>query len=54
MAVAALEHAEQLQAHGRAEEAGPLLEEARAVFERLEAAPWLQRASQHSGERATA
>jgi predicted ATPase/class 3 adenylate cyclase len=45
-AVAQLEHAERLAHEGRHGEAGPLLAEARAVFERLEAAPWIERASQ--------
>ena len=38
-----LEHAEWLAAQGRADDAGPLLAEARATFEHLEAAPWLDR-----------
>ncbi|HZU20971.1 MAG TPA: adenylate/guanylate cyclase domain-containing protein [Gaiellaceae bacterium] len=38
-----LEHAEWLQANGRAAEAEPLLAQAREVFERLEARPWLGR-----------
>jgi hypothetical protein len=28
---------------GRAEEAGPMFEEARGIFERLDARPWLER-----------
>ena len=43
MAVALLEHGEWLAANGREDEAGPLLDEARAIFERLRAAPWLER-----------
>jgi class 3 adenylate cyclase/tetratricopeptide (TPR) repeat protein len=43
LAVAELELAELLVAHGREDEAGPLLGEARDVFERLEAQPWLER-----------
>ena len=43
LAVTQLEHGEWLVAHGRAEEAEPLLAEAREIFERLEAAPWLER-----------
>ncbi len=42
-----LEHAELLQSEGREEEAAPLKAEAIAIFERLRAAPWLERA--HSG-----
>ena len=43
MAATELEHAEWLVAQGRAEDAEPLLAEAREIFERLEAAPWLER-----------
>ena len=39
-----LDHAELLSGAGREEEAAPLLAEARAIFERLGAKPWLQRA----------
>jgi hypothetical protein len=39
-----LEHAEWLVGQGRPDEAEPLLTEARQTFERLEAAPWLERA----------
>jgi predicted ATPase/class 3 adenylate cyclase len=42
-AVTRLEHAEWLAGRGRAAEAGPLLTAARESFERLEAAPWLER-----------
>ena len=44
LAVAQLEHGEWLSQQGRPEEAGPLLAEAREIFERLRAAPWLARA----------
>jgi hypothetical protein len=44
LAVAQLEHAEWLAAHGRGAEAEPLLTEAREIFERLQAIPWLERA----------
>jgi predicted ATPase/class 3 adenylate cyclase len=44
LAVTQLEHAEWLAAQGRPREAEPLLAEARATFERLEARPWLERA----------
>jgi tetratricopeptide (TPR) repeat protein len=43
VAVVSLEHAEWLVGEGRADEAKPLLEEARTIFERLRAAPWLER-----------
>jgi class 3 adenylate cyclase/tetratricopeptide (TPR) repeat protein len=39
-----LEHAEWLSTHGRGSEADPLLAEAREIFERLGAAPWVERA----------
>jgi len=45
LAVVQLEHAEWLARQGRAVEAERLLAEAREVFERLEARPWLERAS---------
>ena len=38
-----LEYGEWLTAEGRAAEAEPLLAEAREIFERLEARPWLER-----------
>jgi hypothetical protein len=43
LAVALAEHGEWLIAQGRAEDAAPLLEEARVTFERLGARPWLER-----------
>jgi hypothetical protein len=43
LAVAELEHAEWLTREGRGEEAAALLDEAREIFERLEAAPSLER-----------
>jgi len=43
LAVAQLEHAESLVAESRTGEAEPLLTEARETFERLRAAPWLER-----------
>jgi class 3 adenylate cyclase/tetratricopeptide (TPR) repeat protein len=43
LAVTQLEHAEWLAGQGRADDARPLLEEAREVFLRLEARPWLER-----------
>jgi len=44
LAVVELEHAEWLTAESRGEEAAPLVEEARAIFGKLNAAPWLERA----------
>ena len=43
LAVTRLENAEWLVGQERAEDAQPLLIEAREIFERLEAAPWLER-----------
>jgi class 3 adenylate cyclase/tetratricopeptide (TPR) repeat protein len=43
LAVTQLEHAERLAAAGRPAEAQPLVEEARETFERLGAAPWVER-----------
>jgi class 3 adenylate cyclase/tetratricopeptide (TPR) repeat protein len=43
LAVTLLEHGEWLAGQGRADEAGPLLAEAREIFGRLEARPWLER-----------
>ena len=45
LAVTQLEHAEWLVAQSRSAEAERLLAEARETFERLEAAPWLERAA---------
>ncbi|HEY8774634.1 MAG TPA: adenylate/guanylate cyclase domain-containing protein [Gaiellaceae bacterium] len=44
LAVTELEHGEWLTAQGRTDEAESLLAEAREIFERLEAPPWLERA----------
>ena len=44
-----LEHAEWLSGEGRAVEAGPLLDEAREIFEQLEALPWLERLDRVAG-----
>ena len=41
LAVTLLEQGEWLVAEGRRDEAEPLLAEAREIFERLEAKPWL-------------
>ena len=43
LAVVQLEYAELLASSGRAEECEPLLAEAREIFERLGATPWLER-----------
>ena len=43
LAVAQLEHAERLSSDGRPEDTEPLLAEAREIFERLGAKPWLER-----------
>ena len=43
VAVALLELAEHLVADGHADEAQPALGEAREIFERLRARPWLER-----------
>ena len=43
LAVAQLEHAERLADAGRSGDAAPLLDDAREVFERLEALPWVER-----------
>lgn len=43
LAVALLDHASWLVTNGSGAEAGPLLDEARAIFERLRAAPSLER-----------
>src|SRR5207302_4776741 len=43
LAVARVEHGEWLLGRGRGDEAAPLLDEARRIFERLGARPWLER-----------
>ena len=45
LAMTELEHAELLSEQGRGSEAEPLLADAREIFERLEARPWLERAA---------
>jgi hypothetical protein len=47
LAVIPLEHAEWLARHKAAQRAEPLLTEARAIFERLGAQPWLERLGLH-------
>jgi class 3 adenylate cyclase/tetratricopeptide (TPR) repeat protein len=51
LATTELERGEWLAGQGRAEEAGPLLAEAREIFERLETGPWLERAEAASSVR---
>ena len=48
-AVTLLEHAELLVEEARPDGAEPLLDEARQIFERLEAKPWLERLEQVGG-----
>ena len=48
MAVVTVEHAEWLAERGRGDEIEPRLAEARAVFARLRATPWLERAERIS------
>ena len=43
LAITLTEHGEWLVTEGRASDAEPMLAEARATFERLEAKPWLER-----------
>src|SRR3954451_7750872 len=54
LAVTKLEHAESLVPEGRSDEADELLSEAREIFERLEATPWLERASGREAEASVA
>ncbi|MBD0291799.1 MAG: tetratricopeptide repeat protein, partial [Thermoleophilia bacterium] len=49
LAVTLLEHGEWLVASGRGDEAVPLLDEAREIFERLRARPWLERVDGAAG-----
>jgi class 3 adenylate cyclase/tetratricopeptide (TPR) repeat protein len=51
LAVVELEHAELLVESARAEDAAPLIAEARETFKRLQATPWLERVAEISGER---
>jgi tetratricopeptide (TPR) repeat protein len=51
LAVTELEHAEWLSPQGRTDEAEPLLAEAREIFERLGAKPWLERVETASAPR---
>jgi class 3 adenylate cyclase/tetratricopeptide (TPR) repeat protein len=53
LAVTRLEHSEWLASQERIEEMEPLLAEAREIFERLEAAPWLERLAQATPTRAS-
>jgi hypothetical protein len=49
--VTQVEYGEWLVKERRGEEAGAHLDEAREIFERLEARPWLERAGQATGIR---
>jgi class 3 adenylate cyclase/tetratricopeptide (TPR) repeat protein len=49
LAVTELEHAEWLAGQSRADEAEPLVTEAREIFKQLEAKPWLERVARASG-----
>jgi hypothetical protein len=51
VAVTQLEHAEWLTAQQRADDAEPLLAEARQTFEQLQATPWLERTTQAAATR---
>lgn len=51
LGVTQLEHGEWLATQGRPDEAEPLLTEARELFERLEARPWLERTARATGVR---
>jgi tetratricopeptide (TPR) repeat protein len=53
IAQALLEQAEWLIEQGRTRDAGPLLEEARSIFDRLEAGPWVERTAKASSLAAT-
>jgi tetratricopeptide (TPR) repeat protein len=53
-AVVQLERAELLLGEGRADEAGPLIEQARETFDRLGARPWLERAEKATPSRVPA
>ena len=54
LAVVELEHAEWLSELGRRDESEPLLVEAREIFERLGATPWLERAGARVGAEVSA
>ena len=54
MAVTLVEHGEWLVGAGRAYDAKPLVDEAGEIFERLEAAPWLERVDRVVGATAEA
>ncbi len=54
LAVTLLQHGEWLGASGGTDEAGPFLEEAAEIFERLRARPWLERMHRRAPELATA
>ena len=54
LAATLLEHGELLAEQGRADHAAPLFAEAREIFERLGATPWLERAGASVGLEVTA
>ena len=54
LAVTLLEHGEWLVQQGRPTDAEPLLREAREIFERLKAKPWLDRIAKSETALATA
>jgi class 3 adenylate cyclase/predicted ATPase len=54
LAVTLTEHGEWLTEQGRGDEALPILSEAREVFDRLKARPWLERVDRTTGARAVA
>jgi class 3 adenylate cyclase/tetratricopeptide (TPR) repeat protein len=54
LAIVLLEHGEWLVQQGRATDAEPLLREAREIFERLKAKPWLERLAKSESALATA
>jgi tetratricopeptide (TPR) repeat protein len=54
LAATLLEHGEWLQGQGRREETTPLLDEAKEIFRRLQAGPWLERVERLLPEREVA
>jgi hypothetical protein len=54
LAVTLLEHSEWIVGQGRRDDAAPLLDEARAIFGRMEAKPWLDRVDAVHAESPTA
>ena len=54
LAVALAEYGQRLEGEGKAEEAGPVLSEAREIFEELKATWWLDRLDRPDLERSAA